>query len=188
MIRPFIYNIVALLVITPVHAQKASKGNDPFDPRHYTLNPSDFSFLPRNIARYLKRNGYTIPQCWCNGNPHNVVSGSFAKKGQKDWAVLASKGRKSSVLVFWKGSTRHPSKLQTLPDKLFIRIAAEVHAQYSRMISVVGKSFVDQHAVWYRGARPPPIDHDGINDEYVNKTSTVHYYYKGKWYELQKGE
>jgi hypothetical protein len=33
--------------------------------------------------------------------------------------------------------------------------------------------------------KPPRIDHKGIDDAFVGKASEVHYYYRGKWLELQ---
>jgi hypothetical protein len=188
MVRAFSLSLVVLVTVCAALGQGATQGGDSIDSLAYLRNPSAFKSLPRNIVRYLERNNYRIPQCWCNGNPHNVVSGSFARKGQRDWVVLASKGGTSSILVFWKGSTRHPETFQPLPDKLFLQVHGDIHIQYNRLIKRVGKDFVEHHAIWYGGTKPPVIDHEGFTDAYVEKTTTVHYYYKGKWFDLQKSD
>ena len=185
MIRATLVSFLVLMTAGTGLAQGAKQSRDSIDSLAYLRKPSAFKSLPRNIIRYLEKNNYRIPQCWCNGNPHNVVSGSFARKGQRDWAVLASRGGTSSVLVFWKGSTRLPGTIQSLPDKLFLQLHRDIHMQYNRLIKTVGKDFVERHAVWYGCTKPPLIDHSGITDAYVDKTTTVHYYYRGKWVDLQ---
>ncbi|PYR66590.1 MAG: hypothetical protein DMG20_12690 [Acidobacteria bacterium] len=37
----------------------------------------------------------------------------------------------------------------------------------------------------YGGPKPPPIDHLGINDVFIEKASVVWYFYQGKWLQLQ---
>jgi hypothetical protein len=55
---------------------------------------------------------------------------------------------------------------------------------YSRAISPVGREFIVRHYVAYGGVKPPPIDHQGIDDAFVGKASVVFYFYRGKWLEL----
>jgi hypothetical protein len=144
------------------------------------LAPSAYPSLPKNITHYLERNGYTIPQCYCDTTPHNVIHGYFAYYGQKDWAVLASKNRVSSILIFWSGSEKFPVKLQTKTDRSYLQGIGNGKIGYSRVISSVGKDFILQHYEWYGGTKPPQIDHQGINDAFIEKASEVHYYYD-KW-------
>jgi len=68
------------------------------------LSPRSFHQLPHKIIRNLQERGCTIPQEFGNSDPHNVISGEFRTKGQRDWAVLCSRKRSSSILVFWGGS------------------------------------------------------------------------------------
>ncbi len=56
---------------------------------------------------------------------------------------------------------------------------------YSRAIRAVGRKFILDHYRWYGGLRPPPLDHQGIEDAFVDKASLVNYCYQGKWLELQ---
>ena len=40
------------------------------------------------------------------------------------------------------------------------------------------------HHELYGGPKPPPLDHDGINDMFVGKASVVWYRYQGRWLQL----
>jgi len=55
---------------------------------------------------------------------------------------------------------------------------------YSRAISSVGRGFIMRHYQSHGGVKPPPIDHLGIEDAFVDKASIVHYFYRGKRMEL----
>jgi hypothetical protein len=148
------------------------------------LQPSAFSKLPRNIVNFLENRGYTIPQCCQDTSPHNVICGSFVKKGQQDWAVLASKKRVSTIMVFWNGSDKQPAEVEPISDKTFLQGIGGNKIGFSRAISVASKAFILQHYESYGGPKPPPIDHEGIDDAFVEKASKVHYYYQSKWLHL----
>ena len=54
-----------------------------------------------------------------------------------------------------------------------------------RALRVADRRYIrEQHAA-FGGPQPPPLDHDGINDIYVEKASVVWYWYRGKWLHLQ---
>jgi hypothetical protein len=55
---------------------------------------------------------------------------------------------------------------------------------YSRQILPVGEKYILDHYRAYGGPKPPPIDHLGINDAFLEKGSTVLYFYQGKWLHL----
>jgi hypothetical protein len=149
------------------------------------LPPSSFPELPKGIITYLTVRKYTIPQSPETGSRrrHNVISGSFKKGDQKDWAVVASKEGSSKIIIFWGGSTSHPTSMQESKDSEWLQQMPE-GLSYSRVINTVGKRYIIQHYKWYGGKRPPPIDHEGINHAFAGKASVVLYYYKGKWLEL----
>jgi hypothetical protein len=48
----------------------------------------------------------------------------------------------------------------------------------------VDARFISQHHKRYGGPEPPPLDHEGINDAFVEKASGVWYWYRGKWLRL----
>lgn len=150
------------------------------------LKPEAFSQLPENIVSDLQTRGCTIPQSFDNPTPHNVIRGQFAKPNQFDWAVLCSRNRFSSILVFWNGSTKSVAEIARSDDKSFLQgIDGAGKIGFSRAIGVVDKDYILEHYRAYGGKKPPRIKHQGINDAYVEKASSVRYFYQKKWLELQ---
>ncbi len=150
------------------------------------LPPAAFSQLPKNIVQYLQGRGCTIPQTYLSREPHNVISGEFARQGQTDWAVLCSRNGESSILVFWRGSTKPVSEIAKAPDRGFLQTVSEGgKIAFSRAIEPVGRDYILGHYKEYGGRKPPPINHQGIDDAYVEKASVVRYYHRGKWLELK---
>jgi hypothetical protein len=148
------------------------------------LNPSAFPELPRNIALALQHRGCTIPQVPMLKGRHNVIKGEFSKPGQTDWAVLCSVNRESSILVFWNGSEINPAQIENRQDDYAVQGWTDNKMVYSRAIEPVNKSYIMDHYKAYGGEKPPPLDHLGINDEFVGKGSLVLYFYRGKWLHL----
>jgi hypothetical protein len=150
------------------------------------LPPKVFSQLPKRIAHYLQGRGCTVPQTFLSRDPHNVISGEFARRGQTDWAVLCSRAGESSILVFWRGSTKSVSEIAKAPDRGFLQtVSGDGKVAFSRAIDAVGRDYILRRYKAYGGRKPPPIIHQGINDAYVEKASVVLYYHRGKWLELQ---
>lgn len=150
------------------------------------LSPGEFSELPDKIVKSLEKRSCTIPQTWHDKVPHNVISGEFFKKGQTDWAVLCSINQVSSILIFWNGSTEKVAEIAKSDDSGYFQVVADNDEMgFSRGIYKVDKKYIIDHYNFYGGTKPPPIDHEGINDAYVEKASTVLYLYRGKWLELQ---
>jgi hypothetical protein len=56
---------------------------------------------------------------------------------------------------------------------------------YSRALGVAQPGIHREHYDAYGGPKPPPIDHDGIGDIFVEKASVVWYWYRGRWLQLQ---
>ena len=150
------------------------------------LPPTAFPQLPREIAQDLQTRGCTVPQLWSGEAPHNVIRGEFARKGQTDWAVLCSKDRVSAILVFWGGSVKRVSEVAREPDRNFLQIVdGKEKIGFSRRIGAVGEDFILKYDQAYGGPKPPPINHQGIEDIFDGKASTIHYFYDGKWLRLQ---
>jgi hypothetical protein len=148
------------------------------------LRPSAFPELPNNITLDLQRRGCTIPQAAGIKARHNVIKGEFAKPGQTDWAVLCSVNDASSILIFWNGSGTNPAQIEKQDDKYRLQSDADNKMVYSRAIEPVGESFIMKHYAAYGGEKPPPIYHQGIDDQFVGKASVVWYFYRGKWIHL----
>jgi hypothetical protein len=150
------------------------------------LKPSAFLQLPKSIVLFLEKRGCTVPQIFGETKPHNVIRGEFAKSGQFDWAVLCSRNRVSAILVFWNGSTKSLAEIASSDDKGFLQtIDGAGNAGFSRAIDVVDKDYILSHYREYRGRKPPRVEHQGINDAFVEKASLVHYFYRKRWLELQ---
>ena len=146
------------------------------------LAPSAFPELPANIRRELEHRGCTIPQVRADKKAQNVVEGEFTRKGQTDWAVLCSVNRVSTILVFHDASERNRSEREADINKLQV-VGGDVIA-YSRAISRVGREYILSHYAAYGGPKPPTIDHQGINDAFLEKASVVHYFRAGRWLKL----
>ena len=150
------------------------------------LPPSAFRDLPPAVAQDLESRGCLIPQSELIPNPHNVVKGSFARPGQTDWAVLCSLHGISSILVFWNGSVKDPASLAAFDDSIYVQSMGPNGTQptFSRILQIAGKEFIEGHYQAYGGLKPPPIDHQGIDDSFAEKGSVVWYFYEGKWMKL----
>jgi len=147
--------------------------------------PSTFKELPMSIVKQLEARGCTIPQAADISEPHNVIRGEFSQSGQTDWAVLCSKDGKSSILIFWQKPTACSSELPASEDKFWLQGLGQGRIGYSRKISTVGEKYLLDHYRTYGGPTPPPLDHEGIDDAFMDKASVVNYCYQGKWLRLQ---
>jgi hypothetical protein len=148
------------------------------------LSPAAFPELPKNLMAELQRRGCTIPQVPMVDGRQNVIRGEFAKQGQTDWAVLCSVDRVSSVLIFWGASDVHPAEIEKVKDIDRLQGWGGDKIVYSRQITPVGEKYIVERYNAYGGEKPPPTDHQGIDDAFVGKASVVLYSYRGKWLHL----
>lgn len=149
------------------------------------LSPAAFPELPRRISRKLVRLGCTIPQAKELATRHNVIKGDFGRSRQTDWAVLCSRKRISSILIFWGGSVESFSEIAKIADDVFLQTIDPGTIGFSRTIAPAGKEYILEHYRAYHGPKPPPLNHQGIDDGFLEKGSTIYYHYRGKWRELQ---
>ena len=146
------------------------------------LSPDDFPQLPGAVGDALKERSCAVPQSFYPERPHNVVSGAFARAGQRDWAVLCSVDGRSSILIFWAdGVTPTPAELAPADDATFLQGIGNDQIGYSRVIDRADTAWIREHAEAYDGPLPKRLDHDGINDAFVEKGSHVLYYEDGAW-------
>ncbi len=137
----------------------------------------------------LNRRGCTIPQVPGDAglekpNLQNVIKGEFAKPGQIDWAVLCSVNRVSSILIYWNGSVAGASEIEKRADIDLLQGWGGDRLIYSRHLAPASGAFIAEHYAAYGGPKPPPLDHVGVDDQWVGKASVVHYFYEEKWLEL----
>jgi len=152
------------------------------------LSPAAIRSLPANLIKELERRHCTIPQETLGRKPSNVIKGEFAKPGQTDWAALCSVNGVSTILVFWKGSEKNPAAIAATEDHIYIQGFKKDQARYSRGIRTVAKDFILRHHAAYGGPKPPPINHQGIDDMFVGKASVVWYYFDGQWLKVAGGD
>ena len=145
------------------------------------LPPSDFPDLPKTLIRELEKRGCTIPQSTAIKEPHNVIRGHFAESGQTDWAALCSKDRASTLIVFWNGSRHNAAQLARTED-------GDGSSPFIRRIEAAGAKDMLRRYRTSGGRKPPPSDHQGIEDSGLVARPVVHYYTKGKWIQLIRAE
>ena len=148
------------------------------------LSPTAFPELPAGIVRLLLARGCTVPQVWGVKKPHNVIRGQFARRGQTDWAVLCSRNMESALLVFWNGAADSVVEHPSVPDLSFLQGVGNDEIGFSRVIGIAGREYILDHYRQYGGTKPPPIDHDGIEDAFEGKASAILYFYNGEWLTL----
>jgi hypothetical protein len=110
-----------------------------------------------------------------------MVAGHFRDSSEVDWAVLCSVNRASTILVYWAGQTDSVAKLAPGPDKGFLQTVGGGQIGYSRAIGAATSAAIRQYHQGYGGSQPPALNHDGIEDAFVEKGSVVWYWYQGKW-------
>jgi hypothetical protein len=146
--------------------------------------PSRFSEVPAAFARELESLGCTIPQSALMPAqrlaPHNVIHGSFGAQGQTDWAALCSRGGQSTILVHWGGAAQCPRELAAAPDRGFLQGVGEVGIVFSRAIAS-RDTYTDYADSAITNVK---LEHDGIDDAFQGKASTVWFCRGGKWLQL----
>ncbi|HXI24759.1 MAG TPA: hypothetical protein VNG71_12925, partial [Pyrinomonadaceae bacterium] len=175
--------VIAFASINTIEAQDSWQKADAEVVR---ISPTAFPELPSRISRKLVRLGCTIPQAQGPLPRHNVIKGNFKRPGQTDWAVLCSRQRTSSIMTFWGGSAESFSEIAKISDDVFLQtIDGRGTIGFFRAISPASKTYILQHYREYHGPKPPPLNHQGIEDGFLEKGSTIYYHYRGRWRELQ---
>jgi hypothetical protein len=143
------------------------------------LLPTAFPKLPANIVADLQRRHCKIPQL-LHEPKVNVIQGEFAKPGQSDWAALCEVGHTTAILVYWNGSEINPAQIARQDDAVRYEITGN-GKENIRVISPVARREIMIHHSHSPGPKPPPIDHQGIDDALAGKASSIYYFYDGKW-------
>ena len=97
------------------------------------------------------------PRVSATGKLDNVVRGEFAA----DVAELAKSA-----------------------DRNFLQGITSTELGYSRGIGPVGRDVVLRRSSALGGPAPALIDHQGIDDAFMEKASMTHYFHEGKWLQL----
>lgn len=198
MIRCFIAAVCCVLTMAAAGAQAAPDSHPapssveqletgfasihgrPNTPYQIRLLPiSSFPQLPPEVAMQLGRMGCMIPQTYEAREPENVIHGSFEKRGSSDWAVLCSVDHVSTLYVFFQSALSQPIALRHQPNSEWLGV------EWS----------LDYGSAWGIARRAPRMmpyadkaDHDGIEDAFVEQSSTVHYFQNGHWTTIDSGQ
>ena len=147
---------------------------DRADQQTRRMPPAAFVQLPDAIRSDLENRECTIPQPYTSERPTNVVQGRFTSADQLDWAVLCSRRRASSILVFRGGGISTVDEIASEPDRKSLQtIDGDGTIGYSREITAVDAKYILDHCETFGGPKPPPLDHQGINDMFISKASIV---------------
>lgn len=148
------------------------------------LKPSEFANIPPAVRAELEHRGCTVPQPHGAMHPANIVSGRFTTGKQVDWAALCSRERISVILVFRGGSTTDVAELAPKPDIGYLQRIGDDIIGYSRNIEAADAQYIQEHHDPRSRTALPPLDHDGINDTFVEKASVVWYWSGSRWLQL----
>ncbi|MBC7772268.1 MAG: hypothetical protein H7210_07230 [Pyrinomonadaceae bacterium] len=154
----------------------------------YRFPPDSFPDLPKAVRDSLVNRGCQIP----TPGPHraNVITGAFTAKGAVEWAVLCSVRDTSQILIMNASTGTVVDSLKRSRDSGWIQGNGNNTWLFSRFISVVPMSQLnvvpadttsDDGVVYYGAFLPKPIDHDGINQAFIDKASTTFYFAQGRW-------
>jgi hypothetical protein len=155
-------------------------------PQVQRLKPGAFPDLPEAVTSDLVRRRCEVPQPYSAKAPAGIIRGRFTVATQMDVAVLCSVAGQSKILVYRNGSTSDVAELAPRRDDDFLQGVGDGAVGYSRAIGVASPAYIQGHHRAYGGPPlPSPLDHDGINDIFVEKASEVLYWHGGKWLKLQ---
>jgi len=148
------------------------------------LTPAAFHKLPANVVSALEAKRCTVPQPSSDTIPVNAVRGSFEKKGRTDWAVLCSRAHASTIVIVWGGAASCPDEMEVQEDRSFLQRGAGGKIVFSRKIELATADYIMKMYQRFGGTEPPPLDHQGINDIFEGKGTTIRYCHEGRWLEL----
>ena len=149
------------------------------------LPPARFIALPSAVRTELDRRGCLIPQPF-NAKPEqpgNAIRGHFISPTTTDWAILCSRQRRSAILAFRGGGVAQIDELAPEDDAGKLQVTGPGQIGYSRGISVASPGDIRRH-----DPNPDPplpiLDHDGIDDAFIERASGIWYWSKTRWLTL----
>ena len=156
----------------------------------HLLSPDSFSVLPKPVRDSLVSRHCQIPVP--GAGRANVITGAFTAKGTVEWAVLCSVHDTSQILIFGARDGAVVDSLNRSGDSGWIQGNGNSTWLFSRMIAVVPMSELNvvpadttsEDAVYYGAFLPKPIDHDGIDEAFLDKASTTFYFAQGRWFKV----
>ncbi len=91
--------------------------------------------------------------------------------------------------MYREGSIENVDRIARAPDATFLQVVdrdprGNPIVGYSRAIEPADAKHILEHHRDFGGPTPPPLDHDGIEDNFVEKGSSILYWYRGRWLRL----
>jgi hypothetical protein len=144
---------------------------------------TSFPALPPAVAAQLERRKCMVPQTYEARAPENVVHGSLERKGSSDWAVLCSVNGATTLYVFFQSQPGSPIVLRQQRDSEWL--GSEVLGAYGSAWGIARRSPSQVRQARGSGSKHMEADHDGIEDAFIEKSSTTHYFQDGSWITLE---
>lgn len=153
------------------------------------LLPEKFVAFPVWALEDLKKQKCHIPQAvFFNPKPHNLIRGEFVTKGQMDWIALCSDRDTSFIFLLSRSRKKCVEKIAEADNAAYVQQVDKNRFEYSRMIETAGKNDIVR-SVQKQEVNAPlakgEIDHEGVINTFVEKSSSIFYCKDGKWIELQ---
>lgn len=150
-----------------------------------SLSPDAFPEIPAAVRSELQRRGCRVPQPFASRAPQGVIRGSFYRPGVVDLAALCMQRDASVILIFRGVDATAVEELQPRPNDDYMQTIDEAgRIGFSRAIAVASPAVIRRQHARYGGPLPKLLDHDGIDDLFVEKASTIWYWQDGKWLPL----
>ncbi len=145
---------------------------------------ASFPGLPPAVVAQLDQKRCMVPQTYEARAPENVFHGALERKGSDDWAVLCSVNGTTTLYVFFQSRFTAPMALRQQRDTEWL--GAEVLGAYGSAWGIALRH-PSQVAIARSSAfaNRNNLDHDGIEDAFIEKSSTTHYFQNGSWITLE---
>lgn len=137
----------------------------------------------------LRKRGCLVPQpsstAGASVGAKNLIRGEFITKGEMGWAVLCSRKGNSTLLVFRSDTDGVPYELAAHADRNYLQELGGGQIGFSREIWAQNSATILAYQRDSGGPKSPPMDHQGIEDAFLEKASLVWYFHGGKWMKLR---
>ncbi|MBV8629833.1 MAG: hypothetical protein JOZ83_02840 [Silvibacterium sp.] len=143
---------------------------------------TSFPSLPAAVAEQLAERSCMVPQTFEARAPENVFRASLERKGSSDWAVLCSANGATTLYVFFQSQPGAPIALRKQRDTEWL--GSEALGAYGSAWGIGRRSPSQVRQAKGSGSKRIEADHDGIEDAFIEKSSTTHYFQDGSWMTL----
>jgi hypothetical protein len=144
---------------------------------------ASYPALPTAVVEQLQQRKCMVPQTYAARAPENVVHASLERQGSSDWAVLCSVNGGTTLYVFLQSQPGAPVALRHQRDTEWL--GSEVLGAYGSAWGIARRGSLQIRQSRESGTKRIEADHDGIEDSFIDKSSTTHYFQDGSWITLE---